>query len=302
MAAPATPPSTVILTGANGRLAACIRPHLQAAGKKVLGYSQAAGGGHAPLARLLSEPWTEPATALLHLAWSTLPATSEKEIGAEWSRDLPLIFQLLQRIVDTPAAMRPHFIFFSSGGAVYGPVTDRPARESDPCRPIGWYAEAKLAAEEIINIYAQRHGLACTILRISNPYGFSVPANRGQGLIPRAFYCARSGEPLPLWGDGSARKDFLHYTDFNRALQQVIDRRLTGTFNLAAGASSRVQDVIAGVEKVTGRAIRLLPQPAPAWDVQSSLLDNSKLCAAADWNPAVGLEAGLHLMARELEA
>jgi UDP-glucose 4-epimerase len=299
MAAQATP-STIILTGANGRLAACVRPHLQQAGRKVVGFSHAAGGDHAPLDELFSRPWPEPPAALLHLAWSTLPSTSEKEIGAEWSRDLPLLFKLLQRIADSPAATRPHFIFFSSGGAVYGPVAERPAREDDPCRPIGWYAEAKLAAEEIINIYAQRHGLDCTILRISNPYGFSVPANRGQGLIPRAFHSARTGEPLPLWGDGSARKDFLHYTDFNRALQAVIERRLTGTFNLAAGVSTSVRDVIAGVEKITGRPIRLQPQPAPAWDVQSSLLDNRKLRAAAGWAPAVGLEAGLRLTAREL--
>jgi UDP-glucose 4-epimerase len=300
MAAQATP-STIILTGANGRLAACIRPHLQKAGGTVLGFSQTAGNGHASLADLLARPWTEPSSTLLHLAWSTLPSTSEKEIGAEWSRDLPLLFKLLQRIADTPPAARPHFVFFSSGGAVYGPGADRPAREGDACQPIGWYAEAKLAAEEIINIYAQRHGLDCTILRISNPYGFSVPASRGQGLIPRAFHSAWTGEPLPLWGDGSARKDFLHYTDFNRALQLVIDRRLTGTFNLAAGVSTRVSEVIASVEKITGRSIRLQPQPAPAWDVQSSRLDNRKLRAAADWAPVIDLEAGLRLTALELK-
>lgn len=293
--------STILLTGATGRLAACIRPHLQQAGAQVRGFSHTAGAGPGSLEELLARPWPAGArTTLLHLAWSTLPATAEMEIGAEWSRDLPLLFRLMQKIADTPVAERPHFIFFSSGGAVYGPVHGAPVRETDPCQPIGWYAEAKLSAEEVINIYARRHGLATTILRVSNPYGFAVPATRAQGIIPRAFHCAWSGETLALWGDGTARKDFLHHTDFNRALQLVIERRLTGTYNLAAGVSHSVREVLAGIEAITGRPIRTGSQPAPAWDVQSSLLDNRKLREATGWAPQVSLDAGLRLTAREL--
>ncbi len=297
---PVSPPAHILLTGARGRLAACIRPPLEQAGRKVTGYSRRAAPGQPALDELLAAPWPAGASVLLHLAWSTLPATSEKDVGTEWAHDLPLLFKVLQKIAEMPPASRPHFIFFSSGGAVYGPGIGRPMRESDACRPIGWYAEAKLAAEEIIRIYTERHGLACTILRVSNPYGFAVPVERAQGIIPRAFHCAWTGETLGLWGDGSARKDFLHYTDFNRALQAVIDRRLTGTFNLASGRSTSVREVIARVEALTGRRIRLESTPAPAWDVQASELDNRKLAAAADWKPEVTLETGLQLTAREL--
>jgi UDP-glucose 4-epimerase len=293
-------PASILLTGARGRLAACIRPHLERAGHQVTGYSRAAAPGQPSLDELLVSPWLASPAVLLHLAWSTLPATSEQKVGTEWEQDLPLLFKVLQKIAGTPAAARPHFIFFSSGGAVYGPGIGRPVQESDPCRPIGWYAEAKLAAEEIIRIYAERHGLACTVLRVSNPYGFPVPVERAQGIIPRALHCAWTGETLNLWGDGTARKDFIHYTDFNRALQAVIDRRLTGTFNLAAGRSFSVRYIISRVEAITGRQIRLKSSPAPAWDVQSSELDNGKLAAAAAWTPEVSLDAGLQLTAREL--
>jgi UDP-glucose 4-epimerase len=301
MAEPTRLPS-LLLTGASGRLAACIGPHLRQAGHEVLTFSRSADGGHRTIEQLLANPWPNPGATLLHLAWSTLPATSEKNIGIEWERDLPLLFRLLQKIADTPEPDRPHFVFFSSGGAVYGPGTDRPSRETDPCQPIGWYAEAKLAAEEIIRIYTERHGFACTVLRVSNPYGFPVPAQRAQGIIPRAFHCAWTGEPLSLWGDGSARKDFIHYTDFNRALQAVIARRLTGTFNLSAGSSTSVREIIAQIEALTGRRIKVAPQPAPAWDVQSSQLDNQKLREAAGWAPQITLEAGLRLTARELQS
>ncbi len=297
---PVSPPSQILLTGARGRLAACVRPQLEQAGHRVTGYSRLGAPGQPSLDELLVAPWPAGANVLLHLAWSTLPATSEKNVGTEWEHDLPLLFKILQKIAETPAAARPHFIFFSSGGAVYGPGIGRPVRETDTCKPIGWYAEAKLAAEEIIRIYTERYGLACTILRVSNPYGFTVPTQRAQGIIPRAFHCAWTGETLNLWGDGSARKDFIHYTDFNRALQAVIERRLTGTFNLAAGRSTSVREIIAQVETLTGKKIRVESSPAPAWDVQASELDNGKLTAAAGWKPEVTLEAGLQLTAREL--
>jgi len=231
--------------------------------------------------------------ALLHLAWSTLPATSERDPGAEARHDLPALEKILRAIAALPAAQRPHFVFFSTGGAVYGNAPGRPNREDDPCRPIGQYGRSKRAAEEIIERFAAQHGLPCTILRISNPYGFPVPQERMQGIIPHAIRCASEGQPLTLWGDGHAQKDFLHYTDFLAAVEAVVTRRLTGTFNLCAGESHTVREVIALVEKHTGKKISLAFQPAPAWDVEDSRLDNRRLSVAADWRPQISLDEGI---------
>jgi UDP-glucose 4-epimerase len=190
-------------------------------------------------------------------------------------------------------AQRPHFIFFSTGGAIYGDAPGRPNLESDPCHPIGWYGKAKRAAEELIERYAAQHGLPCAILRISNPYGYPVPKSRMQGIIPHAIRCAVEGQALTLWGDGHAQKDFIYHTDFLSALEQVIDLRLTGTYNLAAGESHSVREVIALVEDHTGRKIALTFQPAAAWDVQDSRLDVGKLVAATGWRPQVTLDEGI---------
>jgi len=295
-----TPPQNIFLTGARGRLASCIRPHLQRAGHKITGFSHSESHDHPKLENLFQPGALEQVDALLHLAWSTLPATSERDIGSEWENDLPFLIKLLRRIVESPARARLHFIFFSSGGAVYGPGNGQAARETDPCQPVGWYAQAKVAAEGIIRIFGERHGLVYTILRVSNPYGFAVPFERAQGIIPHAFSCAWTGRPLSLWGDGSARKDFLHYTDFNRGLQAVIDHRLTGTYNLAAGSSASIGDVIRKIERLTARTVRLEPGLARPWDVQASLLDNRKLREATDWAPQISLDEGLKLTAVEL--
>jgi UDP-glucose 4-epimerase len=292
-------PKKILLTGGRARLAACIRPHLAAAGREVILLSRGGSNGCLPLEHLFETTLIGEVDTLLHLAWSTLPATSEQNLGSEWQTDLPLLTRMLERIAASPRRDSLHFIFFSSGGAVYGP-SDHPVAEEDLCHPIGAYARAKLAAEEIIRGFGDRHGLQYTILRVSNPYGFSVPLQRAQGIIPHAFDCARLGQPLSLWGDGSACKDFLHYTDFNRALQLVIDRRLTGTYNVAYGQSHTIKEIIALVEKISGRTISIEAGPSRPWDVHSSMLDNQKLRHAVGWEPLVPLEEGLRLMAGAL--
>ena len=295
-------PSQLIVTGGRGRLASLIAEHFRSPADRVTLFSRQGGDGFHALAGLTEPSALDEASALLHLAWSTLPATSEQQPGTEEQHDLPLLKNLLEAIASSPKTKRLHFVFFSSGGAVYGNAPGRANIEADPCLPIGSYGRAKRAAEELIATYAGYHGLACTILRISNPYGYPVPKNRAQGLIPHALRCAVEGQPLTLWGDGSARKDFLHYTDFLSALELVLNRRVTGTFNLSAGESHTVREVIGLVEKHTGRRVPLNAQPGLAWDVQDSRLDNTRFVTATGWKPQVNLDEGIRRAAARYAA
>ncbi len=285
--------SKLIVTGGRGRLATLIADHFRAPAFRVELYSRAASPGFHALTELTQTDAMAGAAAVFHLAWSTLPASSEQNPGAEHAHDLPLLTQLLDRLAALPADRRPLFVFFSTGGAVYGNAPGRPNREDDERRPIGHYGRAKCHAEDLVLARAARDGLACTILRISNPYGYPVPRSRQQGLIPHALRCAAEDQPLSLWGDGTARKDFLYYTDFLGALDCVVAQRLTGVFNLSAGDSHSVREVLALVEEITGRRMRLSHQPAPAWDVQDSRLDNTRFVAASGWSPQVTLAEGI---------
>ena len=98
---------------------------------------------------------------------------------------------------------------------------------------------------------------------------------------------------MSLWGDGHARKDFIYYADFLSALEQVVALRLTGTYNLGAGESHTVREVIALIEEHTGRKIALTFQPAAPWDVQDSRLDIRRIVAATGWRPQVSLDEGI---------
>jgi len=286
-------PKRILMTGGRGRLASLIADHFRAPAHNIRLFSRTKGDGFDELSSLEHSSAFDQAEVVLHLAWSSLPATSEQNPQREWQHDLPLLEKMLNAMTAASTRDRLHFIFFSSGGTIYGNAPGRPNSESDPCQPIGRYGKAKRAAEEMIETHAARHGLACTILRISNPYGYPVPQSRAQGIIPHALRCAASGQPLTLWGDGHAKKDFLYYTDFLSALDQVIAKKLTGTYNLSAGESHSVREVIALVEKYSGRAINLQFQAAPDWDVQDSRLANERLVAATDWSPQVSLFEGI---------
>jgi UDP-glucose 4-epimerase len=286
-------PKRILVTGGRGRLASLIADHYRAPEHTTTLYSRSAGPGFVALSQLLDPTHLAGANALLHLAWSTLPATAEQSPASDSQQDLALLEKLLSALAAVPAAARPLFVFFSSGGAVYGNAPGRPSREDDPCQPIGRYGASKLAAEQLINAAAAHHGLACAILRIANPYGYPVPSGRVQGVIPHAIRAAAEGRPLTLWGDGQARKDFLYYTDFLSALQMVTDRRLTGTYNICSGESHSVREIIALVERHTGRTVAATTTPAPAWDVRDSRLDPAKFIAATDWQPQVSLDEGV---------
>ncbi|MBI2513705.1 MAG: NAD-dependent epimerase/dehydratase family protein [Opitutae bacterium] len=286
-------PQRVFVTGGRGRLASLVADYFRAPAHAVTLFSRDAAPNFRSLEALLDPAALAEADAIFHLAWSTLPATSEQFPGSEAQHDLPYLEKLLAALAAAPNGRRVRLVFFSTGGAVYGDAPGRPSREDDPCRPIGAYGRAKLAAEQLIAERAARDGLSCVVLRISNPYGYPVPSNRAQGLIPHALRCSVTGQPLALWGDGTARKDFLYYTDFLSALEQVLAHELTGTFNLCAGESHAVGEVIGLVEREIGRPIALRPQPAPPWDVHDSRLDNAKLVAATGWRPQVALAEGI---------
>ncbi|HVU16334.1 MAG TPA: NAD-dependent epimerase/dehydratase family protein [Candidatus Didemnitutus sp.] len=283
----------LFVTGGRGRLATLIARHYEASAHKVSLFSRQAGGGIRDLRELPDRNSLQQAGAILHLAWSTLPASAEANPESPHVFDLPFLRRLLESIVACPVERRPRLIFFSSGGTVYGNAREHPSRESDPTHPLGRYGLAKVAAEETILRAAEQHGIPFTILRISNPYGYPVSTARPQGIIPHAIRCAVHGQPLALWGDGSARKDYLYCEDFLSALTAVLERPLTGIFNVSAGRSHSVLEVLAEVEAQVGRKILLARAPASPWDVQDSRLDNAKLIAATGWRPKIDLAEGI---------
>jgi UDP-glucose 4-epimerase len=296
------PSQQLILTGGRGRLATYLKPHLIAAGYDVISVSRTAGSDHISWDDLFMSGLLTRASVIIHAAWSTVPLISEQQVGMEWQVDLPLLVSILRELRSSDTRSSPGLFFFSSGGTVYGKAGAEASCEDDPLRPTGWHGFAKAAAEQLITEYAARTGLRFTILRISNPYGFPVVLSRPQGVIPHLVATAVNGREFTLWGDGTARKDYLHASDLASAVVWLIRGGHTGVFNLGAGASYSLREIIAIIETLAGSPIRIRHVPAPPWDVTDSRLDITKLVDTIGWHPAIDIETGLSMTFRDLTA
>lgn len=238
---------------------------------------------------------------LLHLAWGSVPSTATPEQSA-------LDQQLLGRLLESAAKAgeirgKPVLVIFPSTGAVYGNCErDSGNVETDPVTPIGEYAGGKAEAERLAGRLAKERNLGVATLRVANVYGFPGTDGPPQGVIPRLIRCALDGAVFERWG-ADAEKDYLHIDDLSSALLAVIERGLTGVFNVASGRSPKLSEVIGIVNQLTGEALEVRQKEgALIWDVTKNRIDPSRFVEAAGWSPNVSLEDGIRRLIGEMRA
>lgn len=274
----------VILTGGSGRAGRALR-RLRSSDWDIRPYSRnrEAGSGIGALEDLLTGRDGMEGDAVVHAAWSVVPATAERAEGP--GPDLALLGKLLERCRGVKAP--PLFVFLSTG-AVYGEAVERASREADVAAPKGRYAAGKLEAEEMI----RASGLPHAILRISNLYGIPSRPDDPQGVIGKLLYLAREGGIFTRWGPDS-RKDYLHGADFAGALDAVILRRLEGCWNLASGEAVWLSELIGMVEAAAGKPICVEEAEGVPWDVRDNRIDAGAFREATGWEAKIRLQEWL---------
>jgi dTDP-glucose 4,6-dehydratase len=127
---------------------------------------------------------------------------------------------------------------------VYGSLEpDDPAfSESSPYRPNSPYAASKAASDHLVRAFGATYGLPALITNCSNNYG---PYQHPEKLIPLMIIHALGGKPLPVYGDGSNVRDWLHVSDHCEALMRVIERgRIGETYNVGGGNERNNRGVV----------------------------------------------------------
>jgi dTDP-glucose 4,6-dehydratase len=116
---------------------------------------------------------------------------------------------------------------------VYGPATpEHPCREGDAFRPRSPYAVSKAAGDMLCHAFAETHGLRVVVARPANNVG---PYQHPEKAVPLFATNALAGEPLPLYGDGSQRRDRLYVEDCVEALILLLERGEPGeAYNVQA--------------------------------------------------------------------
>ncbi|GHA90398.1 dTDP-glucose 4,6-dehydratase [Streptomyces termitum] len=118
---------------------------------------------------------------------------------------------------------------------VYGSIAAGAAREDDPLRPSSPYAASKAAADLLALAHHTTHGLDVRVTRCSNNFG---PRQHPEKLIPRFTTALLAGEDVPLYGDGSQIRDWLHVEDHVTAVELVRTGGRPGRiYNIGGGTS-----------------------------------------------------------------
>jgi len=185
----------------------------------------------------------------------------------------------------------PRFVFASSS-SVYGEREDGPFREADPVeRPISPYAATKRAGELIAHTFHHARGLSVTCARIFTAYG---PRQRPDLAIRKFAELMLAGESLPIYGDGSALRDFTFIEDLVEGLVRALDTDLGfRILNLGAGRSVVLRDVIHELERALGVTAQLDLQPRQPGEVTKTWSDTSAAREALGYEPRTSLAEGI---------
>jgi len=174
---------------------------------------------------------------------------------------------------------------------VYGSVEEGHSREADPLKPRSPYSAAKAAGELLVGSYVVTHGVDAVVTRGSNTYG---PYHHPEKLIPLFVTNAIDDLPLPMYGDGLQRRDWLYVSDHAGAIDHVLRHGTSGeTYNLPGSAEMANRDVIAALLERLGKPwslVRTVPD-RPGHDRRYAL-DGSKL-ASIGWRNRTSFEDGL---------
>lgn len=197
--------------------------------------------------------------------------------------------KLLAACVDAPRLKR--FIYASSS-SVYGDAMSFPASEAAVPAPVSPYGVTKLAAEHLTTLYAGNFGVPTVSLRYFTVYG---PGQRPDMATHRMIRAAALGEPFPLYGDGSAVRDFTFVNDIVEAnvLSATADVAPGSVFNVAGGGSTKISELIELVGEAVGRPVPIQHLGEQPGDVRETGGAIAAIAAATGWSPAVDIHEGV---------
>jgi UDP-glucuronate 4-epimerase len=186
---------------------------------------------------------------------------------------------------------------FGSSSSVYGARAEAPFAESDRVdEPVSPYAATKKAGELLCHAHHHLYGIPVTCLRFFTVYG---PRGRPD-MAPYKFTrrIAR-GDPVEIYGDGSALRDFTYVDDIVQGVLRALDRPFPyEIINLGNHRPVTVKHFVGIVERAVGRQADVRYGPEQPGDVPMTCADITKARALLGFEPRTTLEEG---MARFLE-
>jgi UDP-glucose 4-epimerase len=189
---------------------------------------------------------------------------------------------LLDACTATPGMVR-HFVFASTGGAIYGEVPEgQQASEAFPLEPKSPYGISKLTFERLLTIYREQRGLATTVLRYANVYGPRQDPFGEAGVIAIFLDSALAHKTLKIFakrqlGDGGCIRDYVFVGDAARANLQALAGKLPhAVMNVGSGRPTTTLDLARNIIALSEARSGIEQAGVRAGDIERSLLDVSR--------------------------
>lgn len=162
--------------------------------------------------------------------------------------------------------------------------------EEATMNPTNPYAASKAAAEMIVKSYMTSFGLPCVITRGNNVFG---PGQYPEKLVPKAIVLALRGLPIPLHGDGSALRSYLHVDDVAAAFDVILHRGVTGhTYNIGSQEERAARQVAEDIVGFTRSSAGIVHVRDRCFNDRRYFISDKKLTELG-WRPLKAWDDGL---------
>lgn len=205
-------------------------------------------------------------------------------------------------LLDAAVAHGIRHLVFSSTCATYGLPKQVPITDSHPQSPVNPYGESKLFIERVLRWFDTAHGLRSVALRYFNAAGADPQGEVGEDhtpethLIPLVIQAALGLRPqVDVYGtdyptaDGTAMRDYIHVRDLAAAhvsaLEYLQSDGETIALNLGTGRGYSVREVIAAVERLSGKSVPAREAPRRPGDPPALVADASGAQRLLGWTP-----------------
>ncbi len=216
-------------------------------------------------------------------------------VRASWGRDFEIYAThnvlATQRLLEAAREASVRKFVCASSSSIYGDTDDLPMREDGLPRPVSPYGVTKLAAEHLCWLYFKSYGVPTVALRYFTVYG---PRQRPDMAFHRFLKGALTGEEITLYDDGAQTRDFTFVADAVSANVLAAERGEGGSvFNIGGGSEASINHVLATIEAISGRTLRIRREGRQRGDVRHTSADCSRARERLGFRPQTPLEEGL---------
>jgi nucleoside-diphosphate-sugar epimerase len=295
---PQPPRPRALLTGCHGFTGCYVATELESAGYEVVGLAH---DGDPPRqgvlrANLLDRAAVQRAVnqararVVVHLA--AISFVAHGDVDEIYRTNIVGTRNLLEAL--TGADVQPHSVVLASSANIYGNAEVEPITEMTPPAPANDYAVSKLAMEYMARLWMDRLPIA-----IVRPFNYTGIGQSENFLIPKIVTHFRRGEKVIELGNTDVARDFSDVRDVARAYAAIAAKAPAGEIiNICAGAAHTLEDVLATMAKIAGRAIEVHVNPAfvRGNEVKRLVGSNARLRELTGCSPSIPFQDTLRWM------